>query len=100
MIRRPPRSTLFPYTTLFRSGPSVPRHSPPLTTQSFAPPAAATDGTASSFTRIVKDLPASSAAPVPLPLDDDSLKLPPAAELPRHLQAPRLAYPEIGRAHV
>src|SRR2546429_6509510 len=23
MIRRPPRSTLFPYTTLFRSGPSV-----------------------------------------------------------------------------
>src|SRR2546430_8516762 len=25
MIRRPPRSTLFPYTTLFRSGPGV-RH--------------------------------------------------------------------------
>src|SRR5690349_23096747 len=25
MIRRPPRSTLFPYTTLFRSGLSVPR---------------------------------------------------------------------------
>src|SRR5258708_16476406 len=24
MIRRPPRSTLFPYTTLFRSTPSVP----------------------------------------------------------------------------
>src|SRR5574337_1945026 len=24
MIRRPPRSTLFPYTTLFRSGPSAP----------------------------------------------------------------------------
>src|SRR2546422_6895828 len=24
MIRRPPRSTLFPYTTLFRSGRSVP----------------------------------------------------------------------------
>src|SRR2546422_4773221 len=24
MIRRPPRSTLFPYTTLFRSKPSVP----------------------------------------------------------------------------
>src|SRR6266436_1314618 len=23
MIRRPPRSTLFPYTTLFRSGPQV-----------------------------------------------------------------------------
>src|SRR3712207_7355858 len=27
MIRRPPRSTLFPYTTLFRSdGPGPPRH--------------------------------------------------------------------------
>src|SRR3712207_8835584 len=25
MIRRPPRSTLFPYTTLFRSGKYVPR---------------------------------------------------------------------------
>src|SRR3712207_7807948 len=25
MIRRPPRSTLFPYTTLFRSRPHVPR---------------------------------------------------------------------------
>src|SRR3712207_7418718 len=35
MIRRPPRSTLFPYTTLFRSlydyglGPSVPHLAPP-----------------------------------------------------------------------
>src|SRR5574343_1758374 len=26
MIRRPPRSTLFPYTTLFRSGPEVHQH--------------------------------------------------------------------------
>src|SRR3712207_8333439 len=26
MIRRPPRSTLFPYTTLFRSRPEVARH--------------------------------------------------------------------------
>src|SRR5690349_22704184 len=25
MLRRPPRSTLFPYTTLFRSGPQGPR---------------------------------------------------------------------------
>src|SRR3712207_9469491 len=25
MIRRPPRSTLFPYTTLFRSGPRISR---------------------------------------------------------------------------
>src|SRR2546426_3722628 len=26
MIRRPPRSTLFPYTTLFRSGPTEPSY--------------------------------------------------------------------------
>src|SRR6266567_6788717 len=30
MIRRPPRSTLFPYTTLFRSPRSNPRRVPPL----------------------------------------------------------------------
>src|SRR5437660_5228149 len=30
MIRRPPRSTLFPYTTLFRSGASAPRPSEPI----------------------------------------------------------------------
>src|SRR2546430_13683232 len=29
MIRRPPRSTLFPYTTLFRSCPSAARRSSP-----------------------------------------------------------------------
>src|SRR3712207_8093010 len=28
MIRRPPRSTLFPYTTLFRSRPSCPPNEP------------------------------------------------------------------------
>src|SRR3712207_7653762 len=28
MIRRPPRSTLFPYTTLFRSGPGGDPHPP------------------------------------------------------------------------
>src|SRR4029079_19833126 len=28
MIRRPPRSTLFPYTTLFRSGTTAPRDGP------------------------------------------------------------------------
>src|SRR6266550_3717196 len=30
MIRRPPRSTLFPYTTLFRARRLVGRHRPPL----------------------------------------------------------------------
>src|SRR5439155_3499128 len=40
MIRRPPRSTLFPYTTLFRSraGPSLPRRPRP---QRQLPPVAA-----------------------------------------------------------
>src|SRR5256885_9691535 len=33
MIRRPPRSTLFPYTTLFRSAPA-----PPRATRDDAPP--------------------------------------------------------------
>src|SRR5258707_5648212 len=32
MIRRPPRSTLFPYTTLFRS-----RHTPPGSTRMYTP---------------------------------------------------------------
>src|SRR3712207_7565542 len=38
MIRRPPRSTLFPYTTLFRSRPRVPRpRLPPLAHPGRAP---------------------------------------------------------------
>src|SRR3712207_8056582 len=40
MIRRPPRSTLFPYTTLFRSGAAHPRPSDRL------PGSAAADGRA------------------------------------------------------
>src|SRR5215469_1349297 len=41
MIRRPPRSTLFPYTTLFRSGGSSPtsRHRPRLVEPRVLPPA-------------------------------------------------------------
>src|SRR5258705_7228800 len=39
MIRRPPRSTLFPYTTLFRSRPSMSRIT---NVRSFAPPCFAT----------------------------------------------------------
>src|SRR2546425_12154878 len=44
MIRRPPRSTLFPYTTLFRSvlgcagGPAVGRSAPPAPPPSPVPP--------------------------------------------------------------
>src|SRR5438876_2840234 len=36
MIRRPPRSTLFPYTTLFRSSESTPTRSPTACTSSSA----------------------------------------------------------------
>src|SRR5258708_9824633 len=42
MIRRPPRSTLFPYTTLFRSLPANSR---------FAPAALRNDGTFTSLPR-------------------------------------------------
>src|SRR2546429_2720558 len=42
MIRRPPRSTLFPYTTLFRSISAAPRPSPaPSNTSAFYPPPSA-----------------------------------------------------------
>src|SRR5258706_16014141 len=42
MIRRPPRFTLFPYTTLFRSGPCAPGNSPPAgSSRARAPPSRA-----------------------------------------------------------
>src|SRR3712207_8268655 len=37
MIRRPPRSTLFPYTTLFRSAPPATSSSPTLTSRRISP---------------------------------------------------------------
>src|SRR5438309_4233435 len=37
MIRRPPRSTLFPYTTLFRSNPPPPPNHPPVAACSVSP---------------------------------------------------------------
>src|SRR5258708_15468880 len=44
MIRRPPRSTLFPYTTLFRSRTSVPTtDEPPVVAPRPAPEATARD---------------------------------------------------------
>src|SRR3712207_7468927 len=38
MIRRPPRSTLFPYTTLFRSARSTNRPRPPAAERAFLRP--------------------------------------------------------------
>src|SRR2546430_13054671 len=54
MIRRPPRSTLFPYTTLFRSlrqGARIPRHSRPNPEPGGHMPVE----TASSFARVIQD---------------------------------------------
>src|SRR5690349_23932359 len=39
MIRRPPRSTLFPYTTLFRSQPAIPESRYPRHTRWLTPSA-------------------------------------------------------------
>src|SRR3712207_9014142 len=52
MIRRPPRSTLFPYTTLFRSAlePQLPHEHEPEAEETHAT-AAAADPTASKRTR-------------------------------------------------
>src|SRR2546430_11434947 len=41
MIRRPPRSTLFPYTTLFRSTSRPPVSPPPVTRRTVVPPSVA-----------------------------------------------------------
>src|SRR2546425_8678529 len=42
MIRRPPRSTLFPYTTLFRSSSKAKRSAPPVTCRHCTPSRAGT----------------------------------------------------------
>src|SRR2546425_8848407 len=64
MIRRPPRSTLFPYTTLFRSGspPRTPpgcgvrrqqaRASPPSTGREIGEPRCASSSLLHTFTRL------------------------------------------------
>src|SRR5258708_15079817 len=44
MIRRPPRSTLFPYTTLFRSPAPTPAYRLPNTTLDLQRPASAVPG--------------------------------------------------------
>src|SRR2546430_6626705 len=54
MIRRPPRSTLFPYTTLFRSSPSL-----------YAKSGGAACSLASRFTSLTKRLPRDNNFPLP-----------------------------------
>src|SRR2546429_9073195 len=51
MIRRPPRSTLFPYTTLFRSGQPSGIHG---ARRSVWPPSSVTPSTDSSATRNIQ----------------------------------------------
>src|SRR5260221_642248 len=104
MIRRPPRSTLFPYTTLFRSPPTpsiawatctpsrsascrmtgwwpmlpADRNSTPLTSSHTAPPSPASSSkpTAPSPMSTVR-------APLPRPIPASSAAPPPPASLPR-----------------
>src|SRR5256886_9347184 len=108
MIRRPPRSTLFPYTTLFRSEslkPStrpvqpVPKvHVDPRVLREVAPPIAPTP--APQPERPVKELPN---APVPK-LNDVQPEPQPSAPLPRtdapkpalRLEAPDAPQPQRG----
>src|SRR5260370_3126675 len=52
MIRRPPRSTLFPYTTLFRS---AMEHAPEGAIMVLQPPAIDELGTSSGFTMYLQD---------------------------------------------
>src|SRR5256885_4849233 len=72
MIRRPPRSTLFPYTTLFRS--SLSCQSPSSSTATRMPPSA------SSF--------AATAPPAPAPITHASAKELRSEEHTSELQSP------------
>src|SRR2546430_17364231 len=51
MIRRPPRSTLFPYTTLFRSSKLVVRHGLNIARDQALPPNGSRSGTSSPTAR-------------------------------------------------
>src|SRR6266478_2740255 len=87
MIRRPPRSTLFPYTTLFRSAPALLLRAPPAThpsaprTSPAALPTMSAMATAQTFPRHAaaphRHAPrAGSASPAPPPVLPSSLFLP------------------------
>src|SRR2546426_12388214 len=98
MIRRPPRSTLFPYTTLFRSGID---HRPIIHTARRAPPAAQGDHGGDRprpphpFATFIR-YPSLRAAPAILPPGSgtprDKVDLDPGAEGERRM-APRITAP-------
>src|SRR3712207_6994343 len=80
MIRRPPRSTLFPYTTLFRSGQALERHAPQLR----APPAhvgavgvvpALLDHRVVHAAEVRRGVHADGGDPLPVPVDRKSTRL-------------------------
>src|SRR3712207_8366072 len=61
MIRRPPRSTLFPYTTLFRSDPVAPKAAAPVDVHTEPPPSPSSpDSSASPSTSSWSSSPAST----------------------------------------
>src|SRR3712207_7544249 len=63
MIRRPPRSTLFPYTTLFRSNPTPLSRRTPLHTRDIARQGSARQRMQESHTSIFPHAPAGSESP-------------------------------------
>src|SRR3989449_8062971 len=65
MIRRPPRSTLFPYTTLFRSHPAVPVREVRGTHEDFLRVAAA-QGARPAVGELIYDRDAPARAPAPV----------------------------------
>src|SRR5258708_31264621 len=68
MIRRPPRSTLFPYTTLFRSQPpAVPGQPPQASGQQGAAPAAQPQQMAQAPTQAPAQAPGAPAQPAQPP---------------------------------
>src|ERR1039457_1180891 len=66
MIRRPPRSTLFPYTTLFRSTSGQPRD-PPGTGRHTEPSRSDSAGTVERRERVLEDLAQRAPRPGGLP---------------------------------
>src|SRR3712207_9302878 len=74
MIRRPPRSTLFPYTTLFRSTTSTSINLPFITADQNGPKHMDLTLTRAQFNNLTADLVEGTAGPVRRAMEDAGLK--------------------------
>src|SRR3712207_7028445 len=74
MIRRPPRSTLFPYTTLFRSTTSTSINLPFITADQNGPKHLDLTLTRAQFNNLTADLVEATAGPVRRAMEDAGLK--------------------------